>query len=426
MATTISNFKDLIKKFFTGVAKKEYDKINGSKEEPKYLHDKMLTPEYSVDMTYSSISGNFTRVTADVVSFDSPVPLKSRGSIKSATGDIPKIGIGYTLNEKQMNTLRILRNMKGRATELAKKVFKDTNACIFGIKETLEEAHLIGFSSGITIIPDTTNVGTGIRINYNIPESNQFGAEAKWDSTDAKPIDDIKRVLSDAKDKGEYPDTIWMDSFGIDRLADNQQVKEMYAFGLNFTGSNIPSPDEEQLTKFLKKRLKLNLRVIDRSFIHEKDGKRTVTQGWTPNMVVFTTGENVGSLVYSTLAEVEFPQEGVAYAKPNEYILISKSGTTNPVSENTTGQALAIPVLQNVDSIFYLDTNEALEVASGEVEGDLNVTLWETVLVKATVITKLNEMEISTTATISDAGLVTKVNKLNDEDEATLKGLLGL
>ena len=75
----------------------------------------MLTPEYSVDMTYASVSGNFTRVTVDVVSFDSPVPLKSRGSIKKATGDIPKIGIGYTLNEKQMNTLRILRNMKDRS-----------------------------------------------------------------------------------------------------------------------------------------------------------------------------------------------------------------------------------------------------------------------------------------------------------------------
>jgi hypothetical protein len=423
---TESNFKDLIKKFFVKVAKKAYEKINGSKDEPNYLHDKMLNPEYSVDMTYSSVSGNYTRVTADVVAFDSPVPLKSRGSIKSATGDIPKIGLGFTLNEKQMNTLRILKSMNGRATELAKKVFEDTNSCIYGIKELIEEALLIGFSSGITIIPDEENVGTGIRINYNIPESNQFGAEFKWDHEDAKPIDDIKRVLKKAKEEGEYPDTIWMDSEGVDKLAVNSQIKEMYAFGLNFTGSNIPAPNEEQLTNFLKKSVKLNLVVIDRSFVHEKDGKKTVTQGWTPNMVVFTTGQVVGSLVYSTLAEEEFPQEGVAYAKPNEYILIAKKGTTNPVSENTTGQALAIPVLQNVESIFYLDTSEALEVDSGEVEEDADITLWESTLTKATVIEKLNEMGITTTSTITDAGLIAKINKLSDEEENILKDLLGL
>src|SRR5690606_13891109 len=92
------------------------------------------------------------------------------------------------------------------------------------------------------------------------------------------------------------------------------------------------------------------------SFIEQKDATRTVKEGWTPNMVVLSTGTNVGTLVYSTLAEEEFPQEHVQYAKPNDYILISKSGQDDPVSEKTMGQAIAFPILQNVESLFYIDT----------------------------------------------------------------------
>ena len=55
-----SVFQELIGKWFAKTAKHFYDKINGSKEEPTYLHDQMLDEEYSDDMTYTSISGNFT------------------------------------------------------------------------------------------------------------------------------------------------------------------------------------------------------------------------------------------------------------------------------------------------------------------------------------------------------------------------------
>ncbi len=354
-----SIFKDLIKKYFQKLTKKYYEVISGE-EEPKYIHDKVLTPEYSVDMTYASISGNFNRITADVVAFDSPLPLKSRGSISSASGEIPKLGLKFVLNEKQMNSLILISKFPGRMAELARKVFEDTKMCISGIKESIEEAFLVGLSSGVTLISDDKNTGTGIRINYNIPESNQFKALKKWSSPEAKPIDDIRQIKRKANEEGKTFDTLWMDEETFYRLTNNTQIKEMFAFSLNFVGDKIPILSEEQLKNWFKTSQKLNLIVIDRTFIKEKDGKRTTISGWTPNMVVFTSGTKLGSLVYGTLAEEEFPTEGVSYAKANQYILISKSGTTDPVSEKTAGQAIVIPVLQNVDSLFYLDTEKVL------------------------------------------------------------------
>lgn len=416
-----SIFQDLVGKYFPNIAKYFYEKINGSKTEPNYLHDEMLDEEYSDDMTYASISGNYTRVTADVVAFDSPAPIKTRGSIKTATGDIPKMALKYVLNEKQMNTLINLSNRKDRIKEFIKKIYNDTEAAMYGIKEKIEQAHLLGFSGGITLIEDTQNVGTGIRINYNIPASNQFGVVSKWSEATAKPIDDIKNILSAAKAKGEYPDTIWMDSNILSNIVNNDQVKQMFAFSLNFVGTNVPSLSEDQVRDVFKRNLKLNLRIVDRTFFHEKDGKRTTSQGWTANMVVFSTGTKVGSLVYSKLAESSFKVDGVQYAEPNSYILVKKDGTTDPVSERTAAEALVIPVLQNVESLFYMNTEEATASEDTQTEGDANYDYDGTIYTKASVVAGINaaravDKQVSV-ATISqlDATLANKIDSLSEE-----------
>jgi hypothetical protein len=416
-----SIFHELIGKYFSKTAKYFYDKINGSKEEPKYLHDQMLDEEYSVDMTYESISGSFTRITADVVSFDSPMPIKTRSSFKRASGNIVKIGLKFVLTEKQMNTLRILSRDEGRQKQLIQKIFNDTEACIVGIKEKIEQAHLLGFSGGVTLIEDEQNVGTGIRIDYNIPKSNQFGTVAKWSGEDATPIDDIKRIQRSAKSQGEYPTVIWMDSFTIDKLVNNEQIKQLFAFSSNFIAQSIPTLSEEQLKVLFKNNLKLELKVVDRSFVHEIDGKRTVSQGWTPNMVVFSTGMKVGALVYSTLAEAEFQQDAVEYAFPNSYMMIKKNGTTDPVSEKTAGEALVIPVLQNVESLFYLNVEEATASEDTQTEDDANYSYKETDYTKASVVAGINAAravdEGVAMATIAqkDATLAKKIDSLSEE-----------
>jgi hypothetical protein len=412
-----SIFQDLVSKYFPATAKYFYDKVNGSKEAPKYLHDEMLDEEFSDDMTYASISGNFTRVTADVVSFDSPAPIKTRGSLKMASGDIPKMAIKFVLDEKQMNTLINLSNRKDRIKELIKKIFNDTESVIYGIKEKIEQAHLLGFSGGITLIEDAINVGTGIRINYNIPTSNQFGTSVKWSDANAKPIDDIQRILDSAKANGETPNTIWMDSKIARNILNNDQVKQLFAFSLNFVGTNVPSLSTNQLADVFSRNLNLTLRIVDRTFFHEKNGKRTSSQGWTPNMVVFSTGTKVGALVYSKLAESTFKQPQVSYAEPNNYILVKKDGTTDPVSERTAGEALVIPVLQNVESLFYLNTEEATASEDTQTEGDA-AYLYKTVsYTKASVIAAINIAIAATRAKANntDSTLAKYIDELTAE-----------
>jgi len=412
-----SNFTDLIKKYFQALATRYYEQINGSSEAPKYLHETMLTEEYSADMTYTSISGDFTRVTADVVSYDSPLPLKKRASLSKAKGDIPKMGMKYVLDEKQMNMLGILRQQPGRLAELAKKVFQDVFNGIFGIKELIEYAFHVGLSSGVTIIPDATNAGKhGIRIDFGVPAENFSGVVKKWSDSSAKPVDDIKRIRKQARGKGIKHAHIWMDDATATRLLTNDQIRSSYAFSRGFTGSDIPNPTESQLMTLFKNEWKLNLHIMERSFTFELNGTRTVKDGWTPNMVVFTVDTNVGSLVYSTLAEENFPVKDVDYAKPNAYILVSKSGSTDPVSEKTATQAIVIPVLQNVEELFYLDTEEA--ETDAQTEGDGTFTYKTVDYTLASVVLGINTANENANVTVSntDAELLDVINALNDAE----------
>ena len=45
-----------------------------------------------------------------------------------------------------------------------------------------------------------------------------------------------------------------------------------------------------------------------------------------------------------------------------------------------------------------MDTNEAQALAAGEIEGDANITIWDTALIKADVVVALNDMGIRITS----------------------------
>ncbi|CAL67392.1 major capsid protein [Christiangramia forsetii] len=414
----VSIFKDLIDEYMEGVVLAQYEKVNGSKDAPAYDHERYLTPEYSADMSYSSVSGNYTRITADFVSYDSPLPVKSRATVKSASGEVPKMGMKFVLGEKEMNTLRILRRDPGRKKELARKVFNDSENGIYGIKELIEEAMYVGFSGGAMLIPQENNTGTAVRASYDIPKENQFGVTGKWSNPDSKPISDLRRIKKAARAKGEYPNTIWMGADTLDNLLDNLQIKAQFAWNNSFSGDNpnIPTLDEDQIRGLLSRTLGMNLIVVERTFVHQKNKQRIVTEGWEKNMVVLTTGTNIGSLVYSTLAEEEFPVEDVQYQKANDYILVKNWGTTDPVSHATGAEAIVFPVLQNVESFFYINAEEADASDDVQVEGDAVYTYKETDYTKASVVAGLNATGEVPESNVdqADSTLTGKINKLSE------------
>ena len=75
---------------------------NSANREFTYLYKQKLRTQFSLDGRWASILAQYTRVAADVVALDSELPLKSRDTIETISGDIPKLGLKLYLTEKQM------------------------------------------------------------------------------------------------------------------------------------------------------------------------------------------------------------------------------------------------------------------------------------------------------------------------------------
>jgi hypothetical protein len=401
--------------FFKAIAKDVVERVNGKTTPLTYLHKEMLTQELSTDLKWNTLNLDGSVVSADVVSMDSALPLKKRDSFGSASGDIPKLGMKLQLNEKTMSDIDVLQARNVETKTLVAKIFADTPKVMLGIYEKLEFMFLQALSTGVTLVDDDTNVGTGIRVDFGYLAGNKFGVVKPWSDPTSKPFDDIKRVIKYAKSRGNNPAILMMDDSTFDSLAANQQTREQYAFNQNFAGSNIPTPDLDQVNSMLKNRYKLTIVIVNRTVVTERDGVRTVQTPWAANKVVFLESTNVGKLVYGILAEETRQNKAVMYEKADNFMLLKKWHSPEPFAEFTSSQALALPVINNTGSIYILDAEEAtLDV---QVEGDTNFTYKTLVKTKIVIIAALKFAEPKTklTVTSTDALILAAINSLSDE-----------
>lgn len=422
-----SQFVEYIRKIFPRL-QNVVDTVNGKRngeQKRTYLHKTMLRKVYSADQKWSNAAVNTTYVAADMVSMNSPLPIKNRDAIAHANGSLPKIGMKKIMFESDINAVNIMKAQGAEWTNIANKLTSDPIACSVGIDEQNEANFLTGLSNGIVAVEDENNTGTALRINFGYLPENCFGVETQNELT----LDDIKRVLANADNNGDTIITIAIALSTYNKLRQTQGAKELVANyrGQTFDSSTkLPVPtaslfdeafaDDNNGVRFLK---------IDRSIISEKNGKRKPYKPWNPNKLIFLTTEEVGALVWGTLAEKTNPVEGVVYSTVDEYKLISRYRTTEPFTETTSGQALVLSVIENVDQIYSLDISEAQAVDSSAESSDstdVKITIWGNAYKKPEFVKEFNKITGKNLAsTIADDKLIAAVNRLNDFDEAKLK-----
>lgn len=364
-----SLFFQWVEKHFKPIAQKIVEKINGTTNSLTYLHKTMLRPLFSTTLKWSSLSSNNTMVSADVVAIDSSLPLKRRDSLRKYEGDIPKLGMKLYLNERTMNDLGILQRTQGQEKEIIRKLFADTNKCVNGIYEALEFMFLQALSSGVTSITDEDNPGQAIRIDFGIPSDNKYTAGvAAWsDPVNSRPLDDIQAVLTAAQNKGNIIRFMFTDVQTMNNLKNSQQVRDRWAFSVGTSvqsAASIPTLNNDKINELFLSEFGITLVQVNRSVVFEKDGVRTSKNPWETASVTFTTEMNVGSLTYGRLAEEDHPANQVTYTKVDDFILLSKYHKNDPIREFTSSQALVLPVLDNTDAIYLLDSAESAPAPS--------------------------------------------------------------
>lgn len=406
------------------------EKINGKTKQAVSLFKTMLREEYSADMKWESSSINSSIVAADVVAMDSELPLKKRDALSHANGDLPKLGMKLSLGEKQISNIEIMKARGVDTANIVSKLLNDAVRCTNGVDERLEAIFLSGLSDGVALVPDADNVGVGIRVDYGYLAENKFGATIKWGNTGYTPISDIKRVLKVISDNSDVTTAITLSRETYDLIRNSQEGRELaanYAGMVVLTNSVLPVPTPKRFDEAFNDETGCKFLVIDRTVRIEKNGVQKSIKPWNTNSVVFLPSEEVGKLVYGTLAEETHPVDGVKYSKVNRYTLISKYSKNDPLREFTSSQAIVLPVIENVDQIYLLDISEAQELdvtAETDDATDSYITVWGNKYLKSEFIIAINKLGTSLASNASDAVIMAAVNKLSDAKEAKLKAAL--
>lgn len=429
-----SLFIQFVKSIWPKLALYIKEKVNNGKE-LTYLHKTMLTKVYSADQKWEGTSANTTYVSADVVAMDSPLPPKKRDAIAQSNGVLPKIGMKKVLRETQINTINIMRARlqmadtpeakKAEKSRILTKLTDDAVACSIGIDERNEANFLTALAEGVIIVEDEDNTGVGIRLDYGYLEENMFGV----DFAGSISKESIERVIDAADAKGVSFSIIAIALSTYKKMRQEQWAKEMVASykGMSFSdGAKLPVPiasdfdeafaDEFGGIRFLK---------IDRSVIVEKNGIRKSYKPFSANKLVFLVNENVGSLVWGTLAEATNPVAGVVYSTVDEYKLIAKYSKTDPLQEFTSGQAIIAPVIENVEQIFVLDANVVHNAEPAAINDETPVadyvTVWGASYKKADLITAMKAMGVTIAVNATDETVVKKIGALTEEEQTSLK-----
>lgn len=409
-------------------------KVNNGKP-MTYLHKTMLEPVYSADQKWEGTSANTVYVAADMVAMDSPLPVKKRDSIATSNGKLPKIGMEKKKGETDINTLNIMNaqyqslvaggNEAAAASQrqrIIQRFANDAVYCSVGIDEKNEANFLTALGDGVMAVPDDENTGTALRVSFGYDKfpGNHFGVEVKGHIS----RDDIERVLDKANADGVSITTIVIALSTYREMKKERWARELVADSKDMAyneNTTLPIPnaaafDEAFATEFGG----IEFLKIDRTVYFEKNGQRTPVKPYNADKLVFLSSTQVGSLVWGTLAEVTNPVNGVNYQILDQYKLISEYSTTKPLIEHTTGEALVIPVIENVDMIYTIDKSNAYEVDETAEAADTDdefITINAKKYSKTEVAAQLTTMGYKTSATAQDATIMKKVNALSDEEE---------
>lgn len=353
-----SLFKELVDKYLAGVVGKVVETENGATTPPTLLHKTMLTNEYSPNLNWGASTLNNSVVAADVVSLDSSLPLKSRATLRVATGKLPKLGLKYRKSESEISDLNVMMARGTNEATIASKLLDDTVRAIKAIDVRNEIMFLQGLSSGVVLVTDEDNQGTGIRASFGYKDENKVKAKKTWATAGATPLTDITAVFDKANADSNPIAHVYIDTKTFNELRSSEEGKIL---GASYSGHVVTDktllavPPRATFLEALRDEFGAEWHVIDSKYrIEGLDGTKKAANAWTEGNIVFTPTDKVGRLVYGTLVEETNPVNGVVYQKAGDYTLISKYSTNDPVEEYTAGQALCLPVIDGADAIYLL------------------------------------------------------------------------
>lgn len=352
------------KSLIQGLKEKDMQAVINSYHLNDFYWPTLFPLKFTPTLTWKALAtGLGIPVMADVVSFNSKAPRKTRRVVERMQGDIPKIDIAFDKEETDLNEYNQLLHYAGSDSgqkALVEWVYGDVDRAWVGVNARLEWLALRAMSTGEIVLDSKNNEGivTEEKVTFGIPEDQKTGVSVKWEtSATAKPITDIKARLKEAKKKGLILRHAFTNQETFDKMAATKEVQDFCSnWALKIADAKM-APNLEDFNVAMSKNNLPTFHIIESLVTVQIKGVDTVLEPFEDGVVVLTEGVVQGNTFHAPLAD-EMIKDSVATKVKREHVLIKKFSEEEPVKETTKGMANAFPAWGNAQRSFLMDTTD--------------------------------------------------------------------
>lgn len=318
-------------------------------------------------------------VIADIISFDSSAPQKSREVISKMSGDIPKTAIKRGMNESDYQEYKQLeRDAQNDADQLEvlNLAFKDQDFVYNGVRGRMEWLGLQLMSRGGFHLSASNNMGvvTAEFVGCGMPAENKKVAATDWaTAATADGIADLETARDAASVDGITLKYAIMRQDEFSRLkkqaATIQRIKDWKQLAGNVVAN------KSTINQYLAEEGLPQIVIVTPAVrIEDKSRRRTTVNPWEARRVTLVPELKVGNIQHGPIAaESSDAVKKLAITTKKDYVFVQKWSELEPFKEWTKAEANAIPVIDDPESMWIIKADAIAWSASEDTEGTDNV-----------------------------------------------------
>lgn len=355
-------------------------RLNSRHVKPMY-YPNFFTPKRVTSLKWETLVGEKgAPVIADVISFDSSAPEKTREVISKMSGDIPKTAIKRGMNESEYQEYKDLeRDAQGDADqlELLNLSFKDTDFVYNGIRGRMEWWAMQYMSRGGFNLSAKNNNGivTTEFVGCGMPKDHKKKSKADWaTASSADGLQDIEDTLAAASAKGINLRYVIMLTTDFSLLKKQKATIDKIKGWINQTSKIVIT--KKVINEYLAEQENpVQIITINPAVrIEDKNHHKVTVCPWAKRRICFVEDLNVGNIQHGPImAENSESLRKKAIMIKKDFILITKFSTEEPFKEWTKAEANAIPVVNDPEALFILKADGADWPADEATEGTDNI-----------------------------------------------------
>ena len=355
-------------------------RLNSRHVKPMYFPN-FFTPKRVSSLKWETLVGEKgAPVIADVISFDSSAPEKTREVISKMSGDIPKTAVKRGMNESEYQEYKDLeRDAQGDAEqlELLNLSFKDQDFVYNAVRGRMEWWAMQFMSrAGFNLSAKNNNgIVTTEFVGCGMPAENKRKSSFNWaDAAKADGLQDIDDTVVAAAAEGINLRYVVMLSTDFTLLKKQKSSIERIKAWVNQTSKIVVT--KKLINEYLaEQEIPVQIVTINPAVrVEDANHKRKTICPWVKRRVCFLEDLNVGNVQHGPImAENSESLKKKAIMVKRDFILITKFSTEEPFKEWTKAEANAIPVVNDPDAMFILKADGQDWPANEASEGTDNI-----------------------------------------------------